>query len=545
MATFTSSVQVDLINFQNLTSGTSYFPMIGAGVATYFSPLTNTSFNAAGATLISLLGGATGTATEIYGYTGAPVPVTTEPVGTTIKFTGITADASDVNGFLTSVSQLTSLAFLSTVLAGDDSITGSSFDDTLFGGLGADTIDGGIGTDTVSYFNSMEGVVVSLASGLGSRGEAQGDTLTGIENLEGSSFGDTLVGDGFANTLNGGGGNDVLIGGGGGDVLKGDLGIDTASYSTSASSVFVDLNLGLGLTNDAVGDSYFSIENVIGTNSADIISGDSGANRLQGLDGDDSLDGGGGNDTLIGEAGSDTLTGGEGDDVLQGGADSDFLYGNVGADRLVGGAGVDQMEGGDGNDSYEVDNEDDLIVEVAGEGSDRVVSTAGLYTLGENIEVLILGDGAVLGTGNSGNNTIRGNADSNALSGAAGNDTLQGMAGDDNLIGGAGADRLYGGAGADLFTFNGPSDGVDRICDWEDGDRFEIDVNAFGLSVASGLNVVNGTSASVLTEDSVFYNTATGRLYAYDADTDSLTQFVAFTASKPLSLDSTDFALIS
>ena len=52
-------------------------------------------------------------------------------------------------------------------------------------------------------------------SGEGLSGEAAGDILTGIENLRGSAFADTLVGDGGANVLSGGAGEDQLWGGGG------------------------------------------------------------------------------------------------------------------------------------------------------------------------------------------------------------------------------------------------------------------------------------------------------------------------------------------
>lgn len=543
MAIFTSSVQVDLTNFQNVTTGTTYFPMLGAGAATYNNPIANTSFNAAGATVFSLLGGASGTATELYVYTGAPILQLTEPAGTTIKFTGLSVDMADVDSFLTSSSQLTSLMFLSTVLAGDDTITGSIFDDTLFGGLGADVIDGGLGVDSVSYAGSLTGVVVSLANGFGARGEAEGDALIGVENLIGSDFADTLVGDAGNNVLDGGDGNDVLIGGAGSDTLTGGLGVDTASYATALTSIITDLGMGIGLSGDSAGDVYISIENLTGSALSDTLLGDSGANRLQGLAGDDGLAGNDGNDTLIGDAGTDTLFGNDGNDLLQGGADADTLQGGAGNDRLVGGTGADQMEGGTGNDTFEVDDINDTVVEISGEGTDRVTSFLTSYTLTDNVEVLVLGAGALGGTGNDFANTIKGNALDNVLSGGADVDTLQGLDGADTLIGGAGNDRLYGGDGNDTFVFSGPTDGVDRIADWNDGDAILIDSLAFGIDATGGLDVVSGTSASSLTSDCVFYNTSTGRVYAYDADTDALSAF-AMISAKPASLDTTDVSIM-
>src|SRR6185369_12867144 len=71
-------------------------------------------------------------------------------------------------------------------------------------------------------------------------------------------------------------------------------------------------------------DTLFSIENVIGTNSNDIIGGSSVGNKLWGMDGNDRLDGMDGNDSLFGGNGADGLSGGRGDDFLDGG---DRLFG--------------------------------------------------------------------------------------------------------------------------------------------------------------------------------------------------------------------------
>ena len=71
-------------------------------------------------------------------------------------------------------------------------------------------VDGGAGTDTASYAVSNAGVSVSLMTGLGSGGDAQGDTLVSIENLTGSALDDTLEGNGGANVLTGGAGADTV-----------------------------------------------------------------------------------------------------------------------------------------------------------------------------------------------------------------------------------------------------------------------------------------------------------------------------------------------
>ena len=67
------------------------------------------------------------------------------------------------------------------------------------------------------------------------------------------------------------------------------------------------------------------VENAIGGNNADILTGNEFANELVGKGGNDTLNGGGGNDILIGGAGDNTIRGGTGFDVVvvagtQGGA---------------------------------------------------------------------------------------------------------------------------------------------------------------------------------------------------------------------------------
>ena len=76
-------------------------------------------------------------------------------------------------------------------LAGDggaNALTGLAGDDWLVGGAGSDSLDGGAGTDTAYYGNSTAGVTVDLSTGTGTGGDAQGDTLTAVENVVGSAF---------------------------------------------------------------------------------------------------------------------------------------------------------------------------------------------------------------------------------------------------------------------------------------------------------------------------------------------------------------------
>ena len=213
------------------------------------------------------------------------------------------------------VIQGTSLADVIHLLAGNDTANGDGGDDYLLGGLGDDYLIGGLGadvlvggndTDTASYDDNWGGVAVSLTLGQGFGNAAQGDTYDSIENLVGSVFADLLIGDAGVNRLSGGDGDDYLVGGDGDDYLIGGLGADvlvggndtdTASYEDNWGGVAVNLTLGQGFGNAAQGDTYDSIENLVGSVFADLLIGNAGVNRLNGGDGDDYLAGVGGADT--------------------------------------------------------------------------------------------------------------------------------------------------------------------------------------------------------------------------------------------------------
>lgn len=199
---------------------------------------------------------------------------------------------------------------------GLDTLNGGLGNDLLTGGVGADNLNGDGGIDGAIYTASVLGVTVNLALGTGVGGDAQGDRLTGIENVYGSNAGDTLTGDAFNNllvgyagmdSLNGGLGNDTLIGGAGADNLNGGDGSDTAYYYGDTIAIDVNLLRGTGLGGNAQGDTLVNIENIYGSNAGDKITGNGLSNILSGYAGDDFIDGGVGNDSLIGGLGTDTF----------------------------------------------------------------------------------------------------------------------------------------------------------------------------------------------------------------------------------------------
>ena len=261
--------------------------------------------------------------------------------------------------------------------AGDDILDGGAGDDELIGGIGADDLRGGEGADTANYADSDAAVTVSLITGTGTGGHAEGDILSGIENLDGSLLDDTLIGDDQDNvlsgsrgddTLIGGLGNDVLIGGQGADNFDGGEGIDTADYSGSASGVTVDMSGATAGGGDATGDIFTSIERVHGSHQDDVLIGDDGDNVLRGNDGADDIQGGAGYDiadysnadtaiTIDLEAGTGTGGDAEGDTLsgieqITAGNYNDSLLGSAGSDVFEGGIGDDAMAGRGGSDDY-------------------------------------------------------------------------------------------------------------------------------------------------------------------------------------------------
>ncbi|WP_417525593.1 M10 family metallopeptidase C-terminal domain-containing protein [Marinovum sp.] len=111
--------------------------------------------------------------------------------------------------------------------AGQNDFRGLGGYDTFVGSSGGrERYDGGSGQDTVAYYLSGAGVVASLLRGYGSAGDAARDLYTSIENLGGTSLGDTLTGDHGRNQLRGLAGDDFIFGNGGVDYITGGRGDD-------------------------------------------------------------------------------------------------------------------------------------------------------------------------------------------------------------------------------------------------------------------------------------------------------------------------------
>jgi len=442
----------------------------------------------------------------------------------------------------------------------NDTLFGGAGNDSLDGGTGHDYLDGGIGNDTywvdshldivaevdgagedtvrspVSYSLPVhvEHLVLLNGNTIGT-GNALANTITGSAGndvLYGMANSDTLIGNAGDDLLDGGTGNDTLIGGVGNDTYyldaMGDAAIELASggidhiitiFDYVLGTNFEDLTLlagGAGLT-------------ATGNNTDNRLTGNGNANLLVGLAGEDVLSGLGGNDTLVGGRGYDELYGGTGNDVHRGGMDANLMTGGTGNDIYV-------VQRGDGAGAVRTGLEEDHLIELLNQGTDTVQSHVYTYTLPANIENLVLsGDYARHGFGNSLTNRITGNLQDNRLEGGEGNDVLYGQAGHDTLLGGAGndvlrggtgRDSLWGGTGADTFWFEFTSS-RDFVFDFsgggDEGDRLQLSLGSFsgigtaGSMMNAGSFLQGPNPVAVAADDHVLYNSLTGALY-YDAD---------------------------
>jgi Ca2+-binding RTX toxin-like protein len=319
------------------------------------------------------------------------------------------------------------------VLLGTDdmeTIAGHGGADLIYGSGGADQIigdDEGAANflDTVSYEYSGAAVQIDLNAASQRGGDAEGDVLISIENITGSRFNDTITGDKGDNVLNGGAGLDVINGGGGSDtlfggfdrandILDGGSGSDWVDYSAASRGMTIQLkelkgftfvdgfasldpalstfqfggNTYTTLTPAVQEDTLRNIENVVGTQYNDTITGNYQNNIIDGGAGADAINGKGGIDTetyasdrsgadlfidllqsvqhgghaegdtlvsienIIASNGDDSIFGSNGNNRLEGGAGADVIFGRDGNDTIVSGSGADYLDGGQGMDTF-------------------------------------------------------------------------------------------------------------------------------------------------------------------------------------------------
>jgi Ca2+-binding RTX toxin-like protein len=278
---------------------------------------------------------------------------------------------------------------------GNDTLNALGGNDILLGGTGNDTLNGGTGDDTY-VFGLADGSDTINETGGTDRIVIAAGTLTGVNAFEVTS----------------GGGNDNLV-----IQFNGQQITVSDHFDQSGEAVeFINFDGSTFEGHEFDGDYILSTDD-----NGDRTAGDENT-LLAGTTAGDDMFGGAGDDLIFGHDGSDELNGGDGDDLLVGGAGDDELIGGLGADTMVGGANYDL---------YVVDDEDDVVVEAAGGGTDEVETDLDAYTLAANVENLTYtGTGAFEGTGNELGNRIEGGGGADTLSGLGGNDTYVVTAGD-------------------------------------------------------------------------------------------------------------------
>ena len=304
----------------------------------------------------------------------------------------------------------------------NDSLNGGGGNDTIYGGrgntyfeggAGQDMLVGGSGNNTAGYKTSTSGVTVDLSTGLGTGGDAQGDTLSNIQNVIGSAHDDTFVV----------GVNTRVVDGGSG-------GSDTISFAASTPSVVVDLTAGTVVGGNAPNVSFTNIENVIGTNSNDTFIASSVANVFTGNGGSDTVSYAKANDghgVIVAMATGDASGGAAGfgqNDVFHG---INNVVGTAYSDTFIASATANAFDGGTG-------------------GSDTV-SYAG-STVGVTVN-FVTGRGSSADFDSVNNVYLTSNADGDSYI------RVQ------NVIGGSGNDIFV--AGIDSVKFDGGTAGNDTV----------------------------------------------------------------------------------
>jgi Ca2+-binding RTX toxin-like protein len=384
-------------------------------------------------------------------------------------------------------------------------VIGNSLNNSMTGGYASDTLSGLDGNDTLSGLDGND----SLSGG------------TGSDSLSGGYGDDSLTGgaDSFSDTLSGGLGNDTYY-------LSTEAYDSTAGY-VSLDTIFESVN---GGTDTVVFSNAYSgnVSYTLGGELENLSLAGSSSYILTGIG--NSL-----NNVLTGrDSGYDSLVGGDGNDTLNGGILSSANY-------------YDTLTGGIGNDTYVIDTSAysstyasyATIVENSDEGTDTVElrgnsSSTSIYTLGNNIENLLVTAGTTYGrsvygnsldnlmTGASGADTFYGSTGNDTLLGGDGSDYLDGGDGNNSLSGGTGSDSLRGGTGNDSLT-GGNDSSADTLVGGSGDDTYYISAEySYTTYSYTTLDTIT-ESASGGTDTVVFYSSSSGSSYTLGSELENLT----------------------
>ncbi len=411
--------------------------------------------------------------------------------------------------------------------SGNDTLNGGAGNDVLRGGAGIDSFNGGADIDRVSFFSraATAGVTANLATGaIANDGFGNAETMTLVEGLGGgTAFVDNFTGNDSANLIIGGigdiihaaGGNDTFELDGATNTLDGGLGTDTivsfndtalvadggdldtlADIVTALHGVIVDLTLG-SIVDDGYGNSgtLISIENLGGGKLADDLIGSNTVNVLSGLAGNDNIEGRGGADTLDGGDGDDFLKG-DGNDSYNGLSGNDILIGGLGDDVLRGGAGIDSFNGGVGEDRVTFFSRAASVGAVANLQT-QTISNDGFGNAETMVSIEDLGGGTAFVDNFTGNNNA------NLIAAGIG-DIIHGLGGDDVFQLEGAAATLDGGAGNDtLESFSDHAVVADTNADGLADDVIALQGVTVNLATGSILNDGYGNTGTLVSIENV------------------------------------------
>ncbi|MEN3272149.1 MAG: hypothetical protein V7636_910, partial [Actinomycetota bacterium] len=316
----------------------------------------------------------------------------------------------------------------SSIVSGNDFVTGGSENDLIYGQGGVDTIQGNEGDDFI------EG---NAAGDLINGNDGQDDITGGTVQAAVSDGADTIAGDAAA------------------DVVAGDNA--TITRPLDALGHWIHDNRSAGAS-DIVRRSV-TLYDVATTTSTPAAGSSDG----------DAIDGNDGADQLFGQGGNDTVNGGNDDDYVEGNAGADTLNGNAGRDDIIGGGsasngvispisdgntlldGADTIHGNESGDAIAGDNARitrNPAANVAGLWQTDPNTAADAATDRDPVRFVQQFDLDKVGSATPSDATSGGDN----LSGDDGRDIMVGQGGDDTMSGGEGVDYMAGNTGADTMT---------------------------------------------------------------------------------------------
>lgn len=397
---------------------------------------------------------------------------------------------------------------------GDDTITGNDGDNLLIGSGGSDTINALDGADTVygegNHANSLSFGGCWYVTGWTNNIDAgDGNDLVeggyGIDNIDGGDGDDELMP--FSRDLP----SDFPAGctalDNGADDLSGGNGTDSVAYHGFPEKITVTLD---DVKNDGwIQDDniHSDIENIIGGDKGDVLTGNAQANLIDGRAGGDLIAGGAGEDNLIGESGPDRVLAEDGEiDQIDCGSESDSLQSDASLDidencesinAVVATVGV---ENGTLTYNSPGDENDHIAVNYGiGQGLWDPITGEPIYQIVSSWTPMDAGPGCVqynanearcpglgvdeawfsLGGGNDATSfaevgyesaTILGGADYDQILGSAVDELISGGPGDDSLTSSGGSDTYVGDSGVDTVSYWSASQPVSATLDGEAND---------------------------------------------------------------------------